>query len=173
MTSEVPSVDAVAGERYRAATPSDIDALVTMINAAYRKAESNVFPRTTRTERVGISNILPQITVAERDGRLAGCIHITTAAPDAHFGLLAVNVDLHGGGLGSRLIAHAELMAREAGCLRMCIEVVKEGIPGRVPFYERRGYRVVAEHSGQEWNGGADWGAAGDWHMVELEKPLT
>lgn len=171
MTSEVPSADALVGVRLRSAMPDDVDALVELVNAAYRKTESHVFPGTTRTERVGISNILHEITVAERDGRLAGCIHITTMPPDGHFGLLAVDVALHGGGLGSLLISHVEQIARVAGCTKMCIESVKEG--GQVPFYERRGYRVVAEHSGQDWNGGADWGAAGEWHMVELEKPLT
>ena len=156
----------------RPATAADIDVLVDLVNAAYRKAESNVFPGSTRTERVGISDTLPEITVAELDGRIAGCVHITITPPDAHFGLLAVDVDLHGGGLGSRLITHAEQRAREAGCTTMRIEVVKEGEPSRVPFYERRGYRVVAEHDGQTWNGGSDWGAAIDWHMPDMEKPL-
>jgi GNAT superfamily N-acetyltransferase len=173
MPSEVHSrTEALPGITLRLATPADVDALVELVNAAYRKSESNVFPGTTRTERVGITSILPEIMVAERDGRIAGCIHITITPPDAHFGLLAVGVDLHGGGLGSRLIAHAERLAREAGCTRMRIEVVKEGEPGRLAFYERRGYRLVAEHRGQEWNGGADWSAAIDWHMVELEKEL-
>lgn len=173
MTSEVSSrTEALSDLGLRPATQEDIDELVELVNAAYRTSESNVFPGTTRTERVGISNILQEITVAEREGRLVGCIHITTVPPDAHFGLLAVNVDLHGEGLGTRLIAHAELLAREAGCRRMLIEVVKEGEPARVPYYERRGYRVVAERLGQEWNGGADWGAAIDWHMVEMEKDL-
>ncbi len=174
MTSEVPSrPGALSDITLRPAAPGDVEALVALVNAAYRKAESNVFPETTRTERVGITNILPEITVAERDGCLAGCIHITMTPPDAHFGLLAVDVELHGGGLGSQLIAHAERLAREAGCTRMCIEVVQEGEPARVPYYERRGYRVIAEHNGQQWNGGADWGAAIDWHMVDLEKDLT
>jgi len=170
VTSEVPSAAPLAGVRLRAATSGDVEALVALVNAAYRKTEADVFPGSTRTERVGISNILPEITVAERDGRLSGCVHITTAPPHGHFGLLAVDVALHGSGLGSALIAHAERIAREAACTMMRIEAVKEG--GQVPYYERRGYRVTAEHLGQEWNGGADWGAAFEWHMVELEKRL-
>ncbi len=142
-----------------------------MVNAAYRKTESHVFPGSTRTERVGLTKLLPEITVAELEGRVVGCIQITIAPPDAHFGLLAVDVVLHGTGLGSRLIAHAEQTAHNAGCTLMRIEAVKEG--GQVPFYERRGYIVTAEHFGQQWNKGQDWGAAIDWHMVELEKPLA
>jgi predicted N-acetyltransferase YhbS len=154
----------------RAARADEADALVAMINAAYRKTEGHVFPGTTRTEREDVTRRLPDLTVAEADGSLAGCIHVTLSPPEAHFGLLAVDVARHGQGIGSRLIAHAERMAREAGCERMRIEAVKEG--GQVPYYERRGYRVMAEHPGQEWNGGADWGAAADWHMVEMEKAL-
>jgi hypothetical protein len=53
----------------------------------------------------------------------------------------------------------------------MRIEVVEEG--GRIPYYERRGYRVTQRYLGQEWNNGADWGAAIEWHMVEMEKQLS
>jgi GNAT superfamily N-acetyltransferase len=165
-----PSTGLPAGVVLRTATNVDIDAMVEMINAAYRKGEGHVFPGTTRTERHDMSRLLPEMIVAEVGGLLSGCIHITTTPPHAHFGPFATDVARHGGGLGSLLIAHAERLAREAGCTMMRIEVVKEG--GRIPFYERRGYRQTIEHVGQEWNGGADWGAAIDWHMVEMDKQL-
>jgi ribosomal protein S18 acetylase RimI-like enzyme len=155
----------------RAARPDEADALVDLINTAYRKSEGHVFPGTTRTERHDVSQRLPELTVAEVDGRLAGCLHLTLTPPHAHFGLLAVDVSRHGVGIGSMLIENAELAAREAGCTTMHLEVVKEG-GDRIPYYERRGYRVTAEHAGQEWNGGADWGAVIPWHMVDMEKSL-
>jgi GNAT superfamily N-acetyltransferase len=165
------TTEAAANVSLRRAAETDVTALVEMVNAAYRKTEGHVFPGTTRTERVGLSKILPEITVSESAGRLVACVHITTTPPDGHFGLLAVDVALHGSGLGSLLISHAETLARAAGCTTMRIEAVKEG--GRVPYYERRGYRVTAEHIGQEWNRGEDWGAAIEWHMVEMVKALS
>ncbi len=166
----VPPTDDAAGITLRPATAADVDSLVEMINIAYRKGEGHVFPGTTRTERYDVSRLLPEMIVAEVSGEIAACIHVTITPPSAHFGPLAADVARHGAGLGSLLIAHAEQIASDAGCTVMKIEVVKEG--GRVPYYERRGYRTTVEHIGQDWNRGADWGAVLEWHMVDMEKAL-
>jgi hypothetical protein len=68
------------------------------------------------------------------------------------------------------LAEYAEQAAAAAGASAVRIETVKQA--GLIPFYERRGFRVVAETDGQLWNGGADWGAAIPWQMVEMEKRL-
>lgn len=170
MTTPSPGRIDPASVRLRPARPDDTDLLLRMINDAYAVSEGHIFPGTTRTERTGLEHSLPELTVVEADGQVVGCIHITLNPPDAHYGPLAVDGSQQASGLGSLLIAHAETVARDAGCSRMRIEVVKQA--NRVPFYERRGYRVVAEHDGQAWNDGADWGAAGPWQMVDMEKNL-
>jgi len=154
----------------RAATLMDVDVLVPLVNDAYRKTEGHVFPGTARTERGDLLQQIDRIIVAEVEGRAAGCMYLAIDGERGHFGMLAADVHLHGRGIGSALIAHAETLARAAGCRVMHLESVKEA--GLVPFYKRRGYRAVRETPGQEWNDGADWGAAGDWHMVDLEKAL-
>jgi N-acetylglutamate synthase-like GNAT family acetyltransferase len=169
MTTDAGTGTSVA---IRAATAADIETLVPLINDAYRKSESNVFPETTRTERSDLAGRIGEVLVAERDGRIAGCLHFVIDGDVAHFGMLAADVSLHGSGIGSALIAHVEEQARAAGCRLMRIEVVKEGVPDRIAYYGRRGYRVTREHDGQTWNGGADWGAAIPWHMVDMEKAL-
>jgi GNAT superfamily N-acetyltransferase len=154
----------------RRATAADVDALVPMVNAAYRASEGHVFPTTTRVQRTGAMKQLGTITIAEFGEKLAGCVNIEIDGDTAHFGLLATDVALQGRGVASALVEYAEGRAREAGCRLMRIEVVKQG--GRVPFYERRGYRIVRETDGQTWNGGQDWGAIAPWQMVDMEKPL-
>jgi GNAT superfamily N-acetyltransferase len=154
----------------RNATPDEVPALVAMINAAYRRSEGHVFPTTERIERTGALKRLDGIVVAEADGALAGSIHIELDERGGHFGMLATDVAMQRRGVASALIAHAEQVARDAGCLVMRIEVVREG--GALPLYERLGYRIVRESPGQEWNNGQDWGAAIPWHMIELEKVL-
>lgn len=171
MTAQIPSSQSRrANGTFRVATPDDTDTLLRIINAAYAASEGHVFPGTSRTERTGLERILHELTVAEIEGSIAGCIHITIEPPDAHYGPLAVDLAQQTAGLGSALISHAEDRARDAGCTRMKIEVVKEA--GRIPFYERRGYAVTQEHDGQTWNSDADWGASGPWHMVDMEKQL-
>jgi GNAT superfamily N-acetyltransferase len=180
MTAE-PST--ATGITIRAATPEDVPSLVAMVNAAYRKSEGHVFPGTTRVQRTDAMQRLDGTLVSIVDGAVAGCVRCelgghdctvpeqaTSDARVAHFGLLSTDISLQGRGIASALVEHVEQLARDAGCTVMRIEVVKEG--GRVPFYERRGYRVTAETDGQTWNGGKDWGAAGPWHMVDMEKPL-
>jgi len=170
------------GITIRAATHDDIDALVPMINAAYRKGEGQVFPTTDRVQRTAIKDFDGTL-VAVVEGAIAGCVRLEIGghecsvpeqavddARTAHFGLLATDLAAQGRGIASTLIEHVEQLAREAGCTRMLIEVVKEG--GRVPFYERRGYRVTKETPGQLWNSGRDWGAVAPWHMVDMEKHL-
>jgi GNAT superfamily N-acetyltransferase len=161
--------DAVA-VAIREATPADIDALVPMVNAAYRITEGHVFPATDRVERTDAAKQIEGIVVAEVDSKLAGCIHIHIDDHSAHFGMLVTDTSMQRRGIASALIGHAENTARAAGCTTMRIETIKEA--GHVPFYERYGYRVTAETPGQTWNGGADWGAAIPWHMVDMEKNL-
>ncbi|HEX5479462.1 MAG TPA: GNAT family N-acetyltransferase [Dehalococcoidia bacterium] len=159
-----------ARARLRRATAADIDVIVPMINAAYDVTEHDVFPNTRRCDRQEITAIVEQIVVAEVDGRVGACVHIDTSGDAAHYGLLAVDVSLHRSGLGSMLAQHAEQAAMAAGAQALRIETVKQA--GLIPFYERLGFRVIAEADGQVWNGGADWGAAIPWQMVEMEKTL-
>ena len=161
--------DAV-GVTIRKATPADIDALVPMVNAAYRVSEGHVFPATDRVERTDAMKQIEGIAVAEIGGSIVGCLHIALENDAAHFGMLATGVSMQRRGIASALIAYAENAARAAGCSVMRIETIKEA--GHIPFYERFGYRVTGETLGQTWNAGADWGAAIPWHMVDMEKRL-
>jgi N-acetylglutamate synthase-like GNAT family acetyltransferase len=154
----------------RAATPDDVPALVALVNAAYRVSEGHVFPGSSRLERTEAMEQLDRIAIAELDGKLAACVDIDLTGDAAHFGLLATDMAMQRRGVASMLIEHAEEQARAAGHATMRIEVVKQG--GRIPYYERRGYRVTGETPGQVWNGGQDWGAAIEWHMVDMEKQL-
>ncbi len=161
--------DAVA-VAIRDATSADIDALVPMVNAAYRLSEGHVFPATDRVERTDAMKQIDGIAVAEVEGKIVGCVHIEISSTAAHFGMLATDVGMQGRGIATALIGHAENTARAAGCTVMRIETIKEA--GHVPLYERYGYRVTGETPGQTWNRGADWGAAAPWYMVDMEKPL-
>jgi N-acetylglutamate synthase-like GNAT family acetyltransferase len=157
--------------RLRSATTEDIEALVALINAAYDRTEHHIFQGSRRADRNDVSQLKEDMVIAELPNGIAGCIHIDVSGDPAHYGLLAVDVSLHRSGLGSLLVEHAETAARDAGATAVRIETVKQA--GLIPFYERRGYRIVGETDGQVWNGGADWGAASPWQMVDMEKRLA
>jgi N-acetylglutamate synthase-like GNAT family acetyltransferase len=154
----------------RTATSADIPALVPLINDAYDFTEHHIFPNSRRTDRHDITAYIDEMTVVELEGRVVACVHIDLKSDPAHYGLLAVEVGLQRSGLGSMLVRYAEDRALAAGRSQIGIETVKQA--GLVPFYDARGYRVVQEHDGQTWNGGADWGASGPWQMVDMVKDL-
>jgi GNAT superfamily N-acetyltransferase len=147
-----------------------MESLAPLINAAYDSTEHEVFPVSRRTDRHDIKSYIDGMVVAEIAGVIAGCIHIDATGDPIHFGLLAVDVSRHKTGLGALLVEHAETVARDAGAKAIHLETVRQA--GLIPFYERRGYRIIGETDGQVWNGGADWGAVVPWQMVDLQKSL-
>lgn len=136
----------------RRATLADVAALVGVINRAYR-VEAHLF-RDERTdeadvrERVGRANacflvIDAAAEGAGSDGRLVGAVYVETRRDRGYFGMLAVDPDRQGRGLGRRLVAAAEAHCRAAGCRCMDIDVVdlRTELPG---FYESLGYAAVS-----------------------------
>jgi GNAT superfamily N-acetyltransferase len=80
--------------------------------------------------------------VAEKHEVLAGCSYVELRGDVGYFGLLSVEPDQQGRGLGTELIKRAEDICRSEGCLRMHIRILnhRTELP---PFYEKLGYRVV------------------------------
>ena len=95
------------------------------------------------------------------DGALLGCARVFPAAlepmlDDAPgrwvFGRLAVLPEAREGGLGSRLLAESERLAREAGAAEMHLHAQC----GAQPFYEKAGYAAYSpieldEHVEHQW----------------------
>ena len=83
---------------------------------------------------------LEHFVVAERGGRLVGCGGLELYAEDSA-GLvrsMAVEDDLHGTGVGSKILEWVETHARELGLQRLYLFTLD-----KAPFYERFGYELV------------------------------
>jgi N-acetylglutamate synthase-like GNAT family acetyltransferase len=83
---------------------------------------------------------LEHFVVAEDDGSLIGCGGMELFAEDSA-GLvrsMVVNGDLHGSGVGSRILEWVEGHARELGVRHLLLFTMDAG-----PFYERLGYELV------------------------------
>ena len=99
---------------FRPATPADVEAVVALVTAAYRgeastagwTSEAHLLEgQRTDAAMVGAAVDDPDgtIVLAERHGELLGCIQVTRAGTDAHFGMFAVDPHPPGrrGGLGA------------------------------------------------------------------------
>ncbi|WP_049622068.1 GNAT family N-acetyltransferase [Frateuria defendens] len=137
---------------FRSAAPADAEAVVALVESAYRgdasrrgwTTEADLLDgRRTNVEDVAALIAGPQgrIVLLEQGGRLRASCQLERQGEVAYFGMFAVDPALQGDGLGKALLAEAERIAREEwGCraMRMAVIVQREEL---IAWYLRRGYR--------------------------------
>lgn len=134
------------------ATPADRDALLALIQSAYR-GESSRAGWTTEADLLGGQRTDPEgldaifanpdqtLLIARQDGGIVGCIALTDKGGGRfYFGMLTIAPALQGAGLGKQLLAAAEDRACDAGASVMEMWVIKQRAD-LIAWYERRGYR--------------------------------
>ncbi|TWI09499.1 GNAT family N-acetyltransferase [Aerolutibacter ruishenii] len=136
---------------FRAATPADVEALVGLVESAYRgdsskqgwTTEADILGgRRTGADDVGACIDRPEsvVLIAQRDGELLACAHIAIEDGAGYFGMFSVSPTLQGGGIGKALMAEAERVVRDEWQLpvmRMTVIDIRDEL---IAFYERRGY---------------------------------
>ena len=125
--------------RTRIASPPDVDALVSLINAAFI-VERPIFGG-DRTSAESLRAYLERGTflVAEDLNGLAGCVYVELRGDRAYIGLLSVEPARQGSGLGRILMQAAEDFCREKKCIAVDLRVVSARTP--LPaFYRHLGY---------------------------------
>jgi ribosomal protein S18 acetylase RimI-like enzyme len=142
---------------FRAATLADVDAIVALVESAYR-GESGLRGWTTeshlldgqRTDAADVRALIERpdsrVLLAEFAGRLKASCHIERQGDAGYFGMFAVDPAEQGSGLGKRVLAEAERIAREEWrCrgMRMTVIVQREEL---IAWYSRRGYRRTGEY---------------------------
>lgn len=80
----------------------------------------------------------------ERDGRLAAGISAWALGPDLHVDMLAVGEEFRRQGLGSRLLAHVEELARQDGCATASVDTFSFQAP---EYYPAHGYFEVFRYA--------------------------
>jgi GNAT superfamily N-acetyltransferase len=125
--------------RTRLAGPSDVDALVRLINAAF-VVERPIFDG-DRTSPDGVRAFFERgrFLVAEDSAGLAGCVYLEIHGDHGYIGLLSVDPPRQGSGLGRQLMEAAEKFFREANCVAADLRVVsaRTSLPA---FYRHLGY---------------------------------
>jgi N-acetylglutamate synthase-like GNAT family acetyltransferase len=137
---------------FRAATASDIPALVQLVTRAYRGEESRQ-GWTSEADLLGGERIVPAVLledirridslviVAELGGELVGCAHIERVnETTGYFGMFAVSPTLQGQGTGRLILAEAERQMVAEWQLTESQMTVLDARAELLAFYERRGY---------------------------------
>lgn len=138
------------------ATKNDVDALVSLVNSAYR-GESSTKGWTTEASlldgiRTNTVSMLEQLANPEavilkytdENGALTGCVYLEKKDEKLYLGMLTVSPLLQAKGTGKQLLAASEAYGVHTGCKAMTMTVIsvrKE----LIAWYERHGYRNTGE----------------------------
>ncbi len=152
----------------RVAEVRDAEAIVSVINVAFRLAEGFLLDR-DRIDLKAVQELLQKGTflVAE-DSSLCGCVYVEPRGGDrSYLGLLAVDPKLQKSGLGSQLMHAAEAYCVKAGSRFMDLRIVsaRKELPA---FYHRHGY---VETGTEPFTSGLN--PKVPCHFVVMSKPLT
>jgi ribosomal protein S18 acetylase RimI-like enzyme len=142
---------------FRPAVAADVPLIQPLVHHAYRGDRARVgwtheadlldaarIDEAALAESIGDAGQV--ILLAERDGVLIGCVHVSDKGGGlAYLGMLTVDATLQGGGLGRRLIDQAEAVARQRfGTDRMEMTVIVQRTE-LIDWYVRRGYLPTGE----------------------------
>ncbi|MEO6264639.1 MAG: GNAT family N-acetyltransferase [Luteimonas sp.] len=138
--------------RFRNATAVDVEAVVALVESAYR-GDASKQGWTTEADlldgrRTGPDDVIACIVrprscllLAEHDDALLACAHIAEEENTGYFGMFSVRPNLQGGGIGKAVLDEAERIVREEWklpAMRMTVIDLRDEL---IAFYERRGYR--------------------------------
>jgi ribosomal protein S18 acetylase RimI-like enzyme len=172
--------------RFRLAESRDVEAVVDLVDSAYRGDASRAGWTTEadlldgqRTDAEAVSAIVDArgsvMLVAEAGGQLAGCCQLERR-PDGevYFGMFAVRPGWQGRGRGQEILDEAERLAREEwGADTMIMTVLAQRLD-LIAWYQRRGYRLTGRSRPFPY-GDERFGIPKrpDLSFVELAKRLT
>src|SRR5947199_6392548 len=125
--------------RVSGADLTDVEALVRLINSAFRVEEP--FIEGDRIDAAGVRSYMAKgkFLVAEDSTGLAACVYVQIDNDGGYLGLLGVDPSRQGTGLGRKMMDAAEGYFREAGCKTVNLRVISPRTP--IPsFYRHLGY---------------------------------
>lgn len=141
-----------AGPAFRDARVADVAAIVALVESAYRGDASRAGWTTEadlldgqRVDAIGVAEIImrrgSRVLIAQAGGEMLACSHLERQGDACYFGMFSVKPTRQGGGVGKRMLAEAERLARvEWKCTRMEMTVISVR-DELMAWYERRGYR--------------------------------
>jgi predicted N-acetyltransferase YhbS len=123
----------------RQASPADAERIAALVNRAFL-AES-WFKSVDRTNASQVRHLIGKgvFLLLEEEGRLLACVYLEPRGDRVYLGMLSVEQDMQGRGIGRRMMRDAEDFARSRGHVAMDLRIVhlREELP---PYYRKHGY---------------------------------
>lgn len=137
---------------YQKATLADLDDLEKLVNSAYRGEYSKKGWTTeadlldgVRVTRKSLQELIEKpdaviLLIRNESGRLCGCVNLQKKADRFYLGMLTVEPEIQGGGIGKQLLKTAEDHALQEG-----IHIIEMTVISRrselIAWYQRHGYK--------------------------------
>jgi GNAT superfamily N-acetyltransferase len=123
----------------RAATDSDAEAIVKLVNRAFEV--ERFFKERDRTDPEEVRGLLRSGTffLLAEETQLVACVYVQIRGQRGYIGLLSVDPGRQGSGLGTQLMEHAEDHCAGAGCQVVDLRIVHLRTE-LLAFYGKRGY---------------------------------
>ncbi|MGE5107251.1 MAG: GNAT family N-acetyltransferase [Sphingobacteriales bacterium] len=137
------------------ATLTDVPQLNTLVNSAYRgelskkgwTTEADLLGGIRTDEQVLTSLINKENSVMllyKNNDTIVGCVNLQQHDNKLYLGMLTVNPDLQGGGVGKILLKASEDYAKEKACTKIYMTVIS--IRNElISWYKRHGYKDTGE----------------------------
>jgi predicted N-acetyltransferase YhbS len=124
---------------FREAGPADADRIAALVNRAF--LSESWFKSTDRTNASQVRELLSKgiFLLLEEESRLLACVYLEPQGDRVYLGMLSVEQDVQGGGIGRRMMREAEDFARRAGHVAIDLRIVhlRQELP---PYYRKLGY---------------------------------
>ncbi|TCJ13768.1 GNAT family N-acetyltransferase [Flaviaesturariibacter flavus] len=139
------------------ATAQDIPDLIQLLNRAYRgnaaragwTHEADLIEGEQRTDESELTEKLqhPDATLLkwlDDSSALRGCVYLEKKGSDLYLGMLSVDPEAQGGGVGKKLLQAAEGHALQSGCTGIVMTVISVRTE-LLEWYQRHGYAVTGK----------------------------
>jgi N-acetylglutamate synthase-like GNAT family acetyltransferase len=108
----------------RTATQRDSDAIARLVNTAFLVEQ--FFIERDRTNPATVCNLMEKgkFLLAEDAANLVGCVHFELRGERGYFGMLSIDPQRQGKGVGRQLVDAVEKYFRDAGCKFCDLKIV-------------------------------------------------
>jgi ribosomal protein S18 acetylase RimI-like enzyme len=139
----------------RPASIVDVKSINRLVNSAYRGEESKQGWTTeadlidgTRVDEEVLSDLIKKsgttVLTYWQEGELFGCVELRKEGSKLYLGMLSVNPNTQGKGIGKKLLAAAEVFAKENSCTAIFMSVISVR-QELIDWYVRFGYALTGE----------------------------